>query len=86
MGIFENEIFSEDRVNFTVGDKLVLYSDGMYETMGRSGDLYGIDRLVNFIQSRKRASGKEIISELLKDIEEFWDGKSAPRRYSSGNC
>jgi serine phosphatase RsbU (regulator of sigma subunit) len=77
VGIFENETFGEDKVSFTKGDKLIIYSDGVHETRGKNGDMYGLERLVKLIQNCRKAPVKEILAELVKEVGNFWDGKSA---------
>jgi sigma-B regulation protein RsbU (phosphoserine phosphatase) len=42
---------SEEQVQLRPGDRLVLYSDGLADTVGSNGQPFGLDRLVTLLES-----------------------------------
>jgi len=60
-----------DSVNFTKGDILLLYSDGITETANNKFDQYGDDRLISRLKELNKLSSKEIALEILEDVISF---------------
>ena len=60
-------------VTLQEGDHVVLYTDGLNESMNAAGELYGIDRMRE--QMRGIAGGDELVKNLIKDINRFLDGE-----------
>ncbi len=76
IGMFDDEEYREDTVTFGHGDKLLLYTDGLFETEGRDGEPYGLDRLKKIIDDSHSSSCKKIIDLLVYEADNFWDGES----------
>jgi sigma-B regulation protein RsbU (phosphoserine phosphatase) len=71
LGFSEREIFNETTVQTESGDFLFFYSDGVTETRDPSGELYGDERLIEFIRSNAGLEPKKIIACLLEALTEF---------------
>lgn len=56
-------------VDLQAGDLVLMYTDGLTESMNADGELYGTDRLVE--QARKTQSGEELTQKLVKDAKIF---------------
>ncbi len=59
-----DSVFSEHVVNYSPGDLILLYTDGISETEDESGEMYGEERLISLIE----ANGDLPIGELKKII------------------
>lgn len=77
LGVVADQTFNEIEVPLNAGDSLVLYTDGISEAMDGDGEIYGTQRLTEFI-----ADGPQKMDALVKgivaDIEEYSD--SRPQR------
>jgi serine phosphatase RsbU (regulator of sigma subunit) len=76
VGVYEEITFGEERIELKSGDKVILYSDGVFETFNKKGEMYGMKRLKEVINKSRSASPKEIVKNLLHDTDDFWDGES----------
>src|SRR5206468_51657 len=64
LGVLENVRYVEGRRTLENGDLLVLYTDGAVEAADPSGQEFGLDRLVRFLQPR---SDMDDLSTLIDD-------------------
>ena len=78
IGIFdESEAkFGEDTIPFEKGDKLVFFSDGVFEARNAAGEMYGLKRLYEYVHSKRAGSAKEISDGIISTVQGYWDGKS----------
>jgi sigma-B regulation protein RsbU (phosphoserine phosphatase) len=53
------------------GDRLVLYTDGLVECTGPSGEMFGFDRVLEQLQRTAAGSPQRIVSELVRQLEDF---------------
>ncbi len=66
--------YKEDEIQLNVGDKLLLYTDGVPEATRKDERMYGDDRLKDFLNSKKFDSSEFLVQELYNDVEKFIDG------------
>lgn len=81
LGILRNNNFAKyievDRINYDTDDIIFLYTDGITEAKNIHNELFGYDRLVDFITRNSDKSPLCIQEELLNDVYNFCD-KQAP--------
>ncbi|ROL58228.1 serine/threonine-protein phosphatase [Bacteroidetes/Chlorobi group bacterium Naka2016] len=71
LGILSNQKFRVENIRMHVGDLLVLYTDGITESMDENHNLYGEDRLIEILKKSKDLSAKEIAFSILEDVNKF---------------
>ena len=71
IGLFANAPFPTARVTLAVGESLVLYTDGVTETVDRDGREYGRDRLIASAGRGQRFAVAEMVSSSVADLERF---------------
>jgi phosphoserine phosphatase RsbU/P len=71
LGPAPNAKYTVENVNFTVGDVLIIYSDGLTEAADVDFNEYGEDRLVNIAKQKKHLSPREITYAILDDIIKY---------------
>ncbi len=76
VGMFENAEFGEATVSFSKGDKLFMYSDGIFEVPDSNGEMYGLRALKEMVCANRDKSGKEMIETIIKDVDAYWNGES----------
>ncbi|NIT61187.1 MAG: SpoIIE family protein phosphatase, partial [Aliifodinibius sp.] len=63
--------FQTGRTAFAPGDILLLCSDGITEAMNDKEDLYGEERMTDFVQNNAHQTASEIGTGLLAEISGF---------------
>jgi cytochrome c-type biogenesis protein CcmE len=73
LGAIESARYVEDRIKLSPGDVLLLYSDGLVETINPVGDQYGWDRLKEILRGLDGIPTANEIRDLI--LREVWDFK-----------
>jgi sigma-B regulation protein RsbU (phosphoserine phosphatase) len=76
LGMFDDAEFGQATEKFAKGDKLFMYSDGLYEVQSGS-EIYGFGRFKELVNSFREKNGKEIIDSVMGEVDSFWDGESS---------
>jgi phosphoserine phosphatase RsbU/P len=75
LGMVRNKSYKNfiqnNEFNYTAGDIMVLYTDGITEAKNDKGDEYGYDRLVEIIKEVKEQSPREIQERIIQSLYEF---------------
>lgn len=72
LGLMEALNVKENRTPFLSGDTLFLYTDGIIEAHDAKGELFGLERLMQFCREQTpHQSAQEMVQGLIKRIEEF---------------
>jgi phosphoserine phosphatase RsbU/P len=70
--------YPEFTVDFQQNDSLVLFTDGLTETVNRNGDVYGVERLDPVLTKPKSADG--LLQSILTSIKQFAGNSPADDR------
>jgi len=75
IGMADEEIFrkhiSEQKIQLSEGDILILFTDGVVESISKTNKVYGDSRLHNLIKRNFDASPEELIKKFEQDLERF---------------
>jgi phosphoserine phosphatase RsbU/P len=71
LGVRRREPFREHVVNFTAGDRLILYSDGLIEAVDDDGEPFGFERFERTLLDCGHLSAEDIKKTLLGSIRKF---------------
>ncbi len=71
LGVKRRENFREITAQFSVGDRLILYSDGFIEALDDHGEPFGFDRFENVLAASATGSAEEIRKALLNSVKKF---------------
>jgi len=71
LGSFSHANYELRRVRLSVGEILVLYTDGVVEAMGSSGEEFGIDRLIDMIRAHRTDPAIEIRDRIYAEVLNF---------------
>ena len=74
LGAVEDAGFESGKVIFEPGDTLVVYSDGVLECRGTSGEEFGSSRLLTAVQQAKQPSAQATLVTLLAAVQDFANG------------
>jgi sigma-B regulation protein RsbU (phosphoserine phosphatase) len=75
VGIDSGSVFDRLTVDFSVplerDDCLVLYTDGVTETLNSEGDEYGVDRMMQSVRASANDGAQAIVKRIIEDVREF---------------
>ena len=75
LGPFPDTVYENEELHLAKGDRLVLYTDGLVETKGKTGELYGDDRLEALIKAQSGHSAEFTASQIVERVIK-WSGRS----------
>ena len=67
----ENISYRKNEIMLEPGDKIFLYTDGVVEATNIENELYGEDRLKNFLNKNLDLNVEDTINKVKKDIDKF---------------
>jgi sigma-B regulation protein RsbU (phosphoserine phosphatase) len=75
VGIDSGSVFDRLTVDFAVplehDDCLVLYTDGVTETLNAEGDEFGLDRMMQSVRASANDGAQGIIRKIIEDVRDF---------------
>ncbi|MGZ8830741.1 MAG: PP2C family protein-serine/threonine phosphatase, partial [Thermoanaerobaculia bacterium] len=71
LGVRRREPFREHTVEFSAGDRLILYSDGLIEAVDDDGEPFGFDRFEKTLIESGHLTADEIKKALLTSVRKF---------------
>jgi sigma-B regulation protein RsbU (phosphoserine phosphatase) len=71
LGLLPGVSFPSAETKLLPGEKLVIYSDGVSEAMGRTGEFYGTDRLWSVIADNAMLPWEQMHDAILDDVRTF---------------
>lgn len=75
LGITKGAVFEktlkEATVTLNMGDKVILYTDGIVEAMDENQDMYGMKRMLARIRETANKSCSETIAAVIDDVKTF---------------
>jgi sigma-B regulation protein RsbU (phosphoserine phosphatase) len=75
LGISEQAMFEEETKNdLTMGQIIVLATDGFWEAHNKNGDMFGKKPLYDIIRQNANATAKDILARCFRAVEEFQTG------------
>jgi sigma-B regulation protein RsbU (phosphoserine phosphatase) len=75
VGIDSGNVFDRLTIDFAVplerGDCLVLYTDGVTETLNAEGDEFGLDRMMQSVRASANDGAQTIVRKIIEDVRDF---------------
>jgi sigma-B regulation protein RsbU (phosphoserine phosphatase) len=75
VGIDSGSVFDRLTVDFAVplehNDCLVLYTDGLTETLNTEGEEFGVDRMMQSVLASAKDGAQAIVKRIIEDVREF---------------
>jgi phosphoserine phosphatase RsbU/P len=75
LGPFPETVYENATFDIAKHDRLYLYTDGIIETRSRTGELFGDDRLEEFIKGYSSDSANSVADKLIEHLD-LWSGRS----------
>jgi len=75
VGIDSGNVFDRLTVDFAISlerdDCLVLYTDGVTETLNAEEDEFGLDRVIQAVRARANDGAQAIVKKIIQDVRDF---------------
>lgn len=71
LGVLDPLTFQESEIQLEPGDKLILYTDGINETVNSAREQFGLERLANLILTNGMLSPEDLRDKILHTVREF---------------
>jgi phosphoserine phosphatase RsbU/P len=68
LGVRPNEAYADSKFSFDVGDRLLLYTDGLLEAENAAGESFGDAALPTFIKEKQDIGAEQFVDLLLKEV------------------
>lgn len=70
IGVFEESRYTDAQLQLAPGESLMLYTDGVTESMNPEGRMFGLDELVRTVQQSSMQSNRIICSKVFEKVTE----------------
>jgi sigma-B regulation protein RsbU (phosphoserine phosphatase) len=71
LGLSQQSTFEKVSISYNSGDLIVLFSDGLVETINDKGEEFGLENLRRKLKNSINMSAEEIYKSVLKETEQF---------------
>ena len=71
LGILRDAAFTTLTTTLDVHDRLLMFTDGIYEIESAAGQEFGLDRLLAAIQQRTNVAGGQLLDDLLMETRQY---------------
>jgi serine phosphatase RsbU (regulator of sigma subunit) len=76
LGMFGEAIYEALEFPLELGDRYVLYTDGVPEAANPSEEQFGVDRFMRFIENHKHLGADQFVQTFLAELSR-WSGQTA---------
>jgi serine phosphatase RsbU (regulator of sigma subunit)/putative methionine-R-sulfoxide reductase with GAF domain len=77
LGVMEDIVYQNHEVKINPGEMLLLYTDGLTESFGKDGEIFGVDRVKETLNTLISNNVREMFSCLDMELQEFRAGTPA---------
>jgi serine phosphatase RsbU (regulator of sigma subunit) len=82
LGLFEQVNYKTCRMDLNEGDRIILFTDGLFEAEAANRDMYGEERLRVSIREQMGLPAEELLNRLLTEAREF----TGQRKFADDVC
>ena len=77
IGLIEQTVFEQRSIAMEIGDRILMYTDGVVESFDRQKKMFGQERLEEYLRVSSQKSAQQIIAGLKEVLQKF-SGVSTP--------
>lgn len=73
LGLFENSTFEERAIGLLPGDLIYLYTDGVTDVIGRDGEMFEMNRLIDLVNANSGRSAEDVVAAVRDALDDYMD-------------
>ena len=74
LGILKEVQYEETRLDLEARDKVILYTDGVVETMNAQKEMFGFDRLLEVAENSQAMTAESLLEAIKSSVNDFAGG------------
>jgi len=74
LGVFEDGSYEQAEVSLSIGDRILLYTDGVTEVMSPTGEEFGEGRLIDLVKNTATTRAAELQAAIMTNVSQFCRG------------
>jgi serine phosphatase RsbU (regulator of sigma subunit) len=82
LGLFGDAVYPNSHCELSPHDRLLLFTDGLFEVEEPGGDIYDYRRLLEAVNRRRELPAFQLCQEVIEEVERFSEG----RHFSDDVC
>ncbi|HZK60550.1 MAG TPA: SpoIIE family protein phosphatase, partial [Anaerovoracaceae bacterium] len=71
LGVIPDASITEETIEISIGDLLIMYTDGLVESQNTFEEFYGLNRLKKIIHANKQKSAKAALNAIVRSWQKF---------------
>jgi phosphoserine phosphatase RsbU/P len=75
LGIMDDVLYTEQTTTINPGDVMVMYTDGVTESVNRNNEEFGVERLESIVHEHRCSSAEEIRDAIIREVNVYTDGQ-----------
>lgn len=76
IGVQRDAVYEQQEIPFRSGDRLFLFSDGIFEQLNQNGDLYGLPRMMEVFERTRGLALEKVLDAQLTGLDEYLNGET----------
>lgn len=74
LGVMDNMHYMDNEITLGLGDRIILYTDGITEAEDLKQEQYGFSRLRELLTKEQASNQTRLLAHMVEDVERFTDG------------
>ncbi|NRF90906.1 SpoIIE family protein phosphatase [Paenibacillus frigoriresistens] len=74
LGVMDGMLYMNNEVMLGLGDRIVVYTDGITEAEDQLQDQYGFSRLKDVLKKEQSSTPEQLLGQMVMDVDLFADG------------
>ena len=71
LGMYENENYEEKTTQLQSGDRLLIYTDGIFEPTNKKGDHFGVEKIKKLVLKHKNKTIHSLLDIIYSEVDQF---------------
>jgi sigma-B regulation protein RsbU (phosphoserine phosphatase) len=71
IGFIANPNYGTETISLPGNQRVCLYTDGIIEARNPAGELYSMERFIEFLRSTKDVSARDVLSRLREELNKW---------------
>lgn len=74
LGVMEDMLYMNNEITLGLGDRIILYTDGITEAEDQQQEQYGFSRLRELLTKEQASNQTGLLTHMVEDVDRFTDG------------